>query len=30
MGDGDMWDGKTAKTDMITSFMLAERESEKK
>lgn len=30
MGDGDMWDGKTQKTDMISSFMLAERESEKR
>lgn len=30
MGDGDMWDNKTPKTEMQNSFMLAERESEKK
>ncbi len=30
MGDGDMWDGKTQWTDMLSSFISAERESEKK
>ncbi len=30
MGDGDMWDGKTPRTDMLSSFISAERESEKK
>lgn len=30
MGDGVMWDSKTSKTDMLSSFILAEKESEKK